>query len=110
MIAVKKKRPSMLPPGSFEKISVMARKIREGPAAISEPDPTTVGMTTKPAVSATAVSQTVTIIESFRIFALSFTLAPNVTKIAHPIPTENITCIHASANVFQVNLEKSGSR
>lgn len=83
-MAVKKKNPMIFPPGSLLKMSVIARKIREGPADILEPAPTTVGMITKPAVKATVVSQMVTIMESFRMLASSLTLAPSVTKIDPP--------------------------
>ena len=106
--AVKKKKPIILPPGNLPKISVIARKISDGPAVISEPEPTTEGMITNPAVKATVVSQIVTHIESFRILLSSETLAPKVVKIAHPIPTENITCIHASAIAFHVKFFQFG--
>ena len=108
--AVKKKKPMKRPPGNFPNISFIARKIRDGPAVICEPEPTTEGMITNPAVRATDVSQIVTHIESFLMLLSSDTLAPSVVKIDQPIPTENITCIQASAHAFHVKLLQFGTR
>ena len=108
--AMKKKNPIMLPPGIWPKISVIARKISDGPAVISMPEPTTEGMITKPAVKATVVSQIVTTIESFLMLAPSLNVAPSVTKIVQPIPTENMICTTASETVFHVRLLRLGIR
>ena len=65
---------------------------------------------TKPARTAAKVSAKLTNRASlFRLFFLGM-FAPRVMNRLQPMPTENSTCVTASANTLTVNLLKSGSR
>lgn len=108
--ARKKQHPIIRPPGSLPKMSVITRNTSPGPLCTSTPPANAEGIITNPAKIAAPVSQMDTRIASlFKLFSFGM-LAPKVSYIPQPIPTEKRTCVAALANTEKLNLLKSGRR